>query len=149
VYALTQAPRLAARLPQLAGAFIPGSTPQDDATRLDQAQRSKLSSDSQKAYITAFYRNRMSLSEQNPDAADSWISSQVSRLAHQQTGLTAQGTSVAGASVLLCLCKRETVASSGGFAPPLPRRPADRTQSHPPRNWQSLTGCQPKHCKYC
>jgi ABC-type Fe3+ transport system substrate-binding protein len=65
---------------------------------LDQAQRSKLSSDSQKAYITAFYRNRMSLSEQNPDAADSWISSQVSRLAHQQTGLTAQGTSVAGAN---------------------------------------------------
>lgn len=98
VYALTQAPRIAARLPQLAGAFIPGSTPQDDATRLDQAQRSKLSSDSQKAYITAFYRNRMSLSEQNPDAADSWISSQASRLAHQQTGLTAQGTSVAGAN---------------------------------------------------
>lgn len=84
------------RFPHIAGAFIPGSTPQDDATRADQAQRSKLLSDGQKAYYSAFYNNRASLSEQNPDVPDSWISSQASRLSHQQTGMTAQGTSVAG-----------------------------------------------------
>ena len=98
VYMLTQTPKIASKLPQLAGAFIPGSTPQDDATRANQAQRSKLLSDGQKAYYSAFYRNRDSLSEQNPGAADSWISSQASRLSHQQTGMTAQGTSVAGAN---------------------------------------------------
>jgi hypothetical protein len=86
------------RSPILAGAFIPGSTPQDDATNLRMAEHSKLLNEGEKKYITGFYRNRMSLSGQYPSAASSWISDQARRLTQGQTGLTSAGTSVDGAN---------------------------------------------------
>ncbi|APC16287.1 phage tail protein [Pseudomonas frederiksbergensis] len=84
--------------PYIAGAFIPGSTPQGDDARLDQAQRSKLLNDDQRTYQSAFYSNRIALAGQNPDKPQDWLSTQAQRLAHQQTGLTASGNSVDGAN---------------------------------------------------
>lgn len=86
------------RTPTIAGVLIPGSTPQDDATRLSQVERSKTLNAGQKEYYGAFYRNRMTLSEQNPNEPENWISTQARRLAQQDTGLTAQGSTVAGAN---------------------------------------------------
>lgn len=84
--------------PYIAGALIPGSTPQDDKSREDLARRSKLLDGGQRAYQVAFYRNRGDLASQNPDASSDWLSDNARRLAQDQTGLTAAGTSVAGAN---------------------------------------------------
>lgn len=86
------------RSPILAGAFIPGSTPQDDATNLRMAEHSKLLNEGEKKYITGFYRNRMSLSGQYPSAPSSWVSEQARRLTQNETGLTSAGTPVEGAN---------------------------------------------------
>lgn len=82
------------RSPYIAGAFIPGSTPQGDDARLDQAQRSKLLNDDQRTYQTSFYRNRMALVDKNPNQSSDWLSSEAQRLAHHETGLTAAGLPV-------------------------------------------------------
>lgn len=84
--------------PYITGAFIPGSTPQDDEWRLEQAQRSNLLSDNQRTYQEAFYRNRMSLLNQNPNQTSDWASTQARRLAQQETGLTAAGGTVDSAN---------------------------------------------------
>ncbi len=78
--------------------YAPTASPQDDATRLSQAERSKMLNASQREYYGAFYRNRMTLKDQNPDATDNWVSAQARRLAQQDTGLTAQGSTVASAN---------------------------------------------------
>lgn len=86
------------RSPYIAGAFIPGSTPQNDDARLDQTQRSKLLNDDQRAYQTSFYRNRMALADKNPDQSSDWLSTEAQRLAHHETGLTAAGLPIDGAN---------------------------------------------------
>ncbi|KPA91399.1 Phage-related minor tail protein [Pseudomonas asplenii] len=86
-----------AALLALAGGVTSGSTENTDEGRLHAAENSKLLNDKQRAYQTAFYRNRIDLAKDNPDASDDWISSQAQRLAHDQTGLTASGGSVDGA----------------------------------------------------
>lgn len=73
-----------------------GSSESGDEARLRHAQGSKLLTDGQKAYQTAFYRNRMSLASGNPTQSDDWVSAQAQRLAVQQTGLTSNGMSAAG-----------------------------------------------------
>lgn len=73
-----------------------GSSQNSDEGRLRNAENSKLLNDEQRAYQTAFYRNRIDLAKDNPQAADDWVSSQAQRLAHEQTGLTSSGDSVEG-----------------------------------------------------
>lgn len=85
---------LASTATQVSGA----STTNTDEGRLDAALRSKLLSDDQRSYQSAFYRNRMDLAAQNPDQSQSWFSSQARRLAQQQTGLTAAGLPIDGAN---------------------------------------------------
>lgn len=78
---------------------IGGSTGQQtDQDRLAMVSRSKLLNDGQRTYQAAFYRNRISLLDQNPDQSSSWASGQARRLAQNETGLTAAGTSVIGAN---------------------------------------------------
>ncbi|MFW9266513.1 phage tail tape measure protein [Pseudomonas sp. NR3] len=78
---------------------LSGSTGQNtDEDRLAMVARNKLLDDGQRAYQSAFYSNRIALAGQNPGQSQDWLSSQAQRLAHQQTGLTASGTSVAGAN---------------------------------------------------
>ncbi|WP_338508476.1 phage tail tape measure protein [Pseudomonas poae] len=84
--------------PYIAGAFIPGSSPQGDDSRLDQAERSKLLNDDQRAYQTSFYRNRMALADKNPDQSSEWLSTEAQRLAHHETGLTAAGLPINSAN---------------------------------------------------
>lgn len=84
--------------PYIAGAFIQGSTPQGDDSRLDQAKRSKLLNDDQRAYQTSFYRNRLALADKNPGQSSDWLSSEAQRLAHHETGLTAAGLPIDGAN---------------------------------------------------
>ncbi len=69
-----------------------------DEDRLAMVSRSKLLNDGQRTYQDAFYRNRISLLDQNPDQSSSWASGQARRLAQNETGLTAAGTSVVGAN---------------------------------------------------
>lgn len=78
-------------------AGISGSTENTDEGRLQSAQNSKLDSPDQKTYKTSFYKNRIELAKSNPDATSDWLSSQAQQLAREQTGLTAAGTSAAGA----------------------------------------------------
>lgn len=80
----------------LSFAVLGGSSENSDEARLRHAQGSKLLTDGQKAYQTAFYRNRMSLASDNPTQSDDWVSKQAQRLAVQQTGLTSNGMSAAG-----------------------------------------------------
>ncbi|SEC23552.1 phage tail tape measure protein [Pseudomonas marginalis] len=69
-----------------------------DEDRLAMVSRNKLIDDGQRTYQTAFYRNRISLLEQNPGQSSNWASEQARRLAQNETGLTAAGGSVSGAS---------------------------------------------------
>jgi hypothetical protein len=78
-------------------AVTSGSSENTDEGRLRAAQNSKLDDDGQKAYKTSFYKNRIELAKSNPDASSDWLSSQAQQLARDQTGLTAAGTSAAGA----------------------------------------------------
>lgn len=78
-------------------ALTSGSSENTDEGRLNAAQKSKLLNDGQRTYQTAFYRNRIDLAKANPDASDAWVSEQAQRLAQEQTGLTAAGTSAQGA----------------------------------------------------
>lgn len=78
-------------------AGISGSTENTDEGRLRAAQNSKLDDAGQKAYKTSFYKNRIELAKNNPDASSDWLSSQAQQLAREQTGLTAAGTSATGA----------------------------------------------------
>ena len=78
-------------------AVTSGSSENTDEGRLRAAQNSKLDDDGQKAYKTSFYKNRIELAKNNPDASSDWLSSQAQQLARDQTGLTAAGTSAAGA----------------------------------------------------
>lgn len=73
-----------------------GSTENTDDARLRHAQASSLLTAGQKSYYTSFYRNRMSLAGANPTQSDDWVSQQAQRLAQQETGVTANGMSVAG-----------------------------------------------------
>lgn len=75
-----------------------GSSDNTDEARLRHAQGSKLLSDGQKSYYSAFYKNRMSLAGNNPTQSDDWVSQQAQRLAQQETGLTSNGMSAAGGS---------------------------------------------------
>lgn len=75
-----------------------GSSDNSDEARLRHAQGSKLLSDGQKSYYSAFYKNRMSLSGSNPTQSDDWVSQQAQRLAQQETGLTSNGMSAVGGS---------------------------------------------------
>jgi len=77
-------------------AVLGGSSDNSDEARLRHAQGSKLLTDGQKAYQTAFYSNRISLASDNPTQSDDWVSKQAQRLAVQQTGLTSNGMSAAG-----------------------------------------------------
>ncbi|KPA90602.1 Phage-related minor tail protein [Pseudomonas asplenii] len=79
---------------QLGGA----SATADDQGRLEMAQRSVLLDDGQRAYQTAFYRNRIDLADKNPKESSDWLSAQAQRLAQQQTGMTAAGLPVEGAN---------------------------------------------------
>lgn len=76
------------------GMFASGASENTDEGRLRAAENSPLLTADQRTYYSAFYRNRMDLAQANPDAADSWISSQSRNLTQQQTGLTAAGISV-------------------------------------------------------
>lgn len=78
-------------------AVTSGSTENTDEGRLQAAQNSKLDDPGQKAYKTSFYKNRIELAKTNPDATGDWLSSQAQQLTREQTGLTAAGTSAAGA----------------------------------------------------
>lgn len=78
-------------------AGISGSTENTDEGRLRIVQNSKLDNAGEKAYKTSFYKNRIELAKSNPDAPGDWLSSQAQSLTQQQTGLTAAGTSAAGA----------------------------------------------------
>lgn len=78
--------------------LLGGSSDNTDEARLRHAQGSKLLSDGQKSYYSAFYNNRMSLAGSNPTQSDDWVSQQAQRLAQQETGLTANGMSAAGGS---------------------------------------------------
>jgi TP901 family phage tail tape measure protein len=69
-----------------------------DEDRLAMVSRNKLIDDGQRTYQTAFYRNRISLLEQNPGQSSNWASEQARRLAQNETGLTAAGGSVSGAN---------------------------------------------------
>ncbi|EKT4504076.1 phage tail tape measure protein [Pseudomonas putida] len=80
----------------LSFAVLGGSSDNSDEARLRHAQGSKLFTDGQKAYQTAFYSNRISLASDNPTQSDGWVSQQAQRLAVQQTGLTSNGMSAAG-----------------------------------------------------
>lgn len=73
-----------------------GSSNNTDDARLRHAQASSLLTAGQKSYYSSFYRNRMSLAGANPTQSDDWVSQQAQRLAQQETGLTANGMSVAG-----------------------------------------------------
>ena len=64
---------------------------------MQAAQNSKLDSAGEKTYKTSFYKNRIELAKSNPDASSDWLSSQAQQLARGETGLTAAGTSAAGA----------------------------------------------------
>lgn len=78
---------------------IGGSTRQQtDEERLAMVPRDKLINDGQRNYQTAFYRNRIDLANQNPDATSNWLSEGARRLAQGQTGLTATGTPVSSAN---------------------------------------------------
>ncbi|MHB2082145.1 phage tail tape measure protein [Pseudomonas asiatica] len=77
-----------------AGALTSGSSANTDEGRLRAYENSPLLSTDQRTYYSAFYRNRMSLAQANPEAADSWVSSESRKLTQQQTGLTAAGISV-------------------------------------------------------
>jgi hypothetical protein len=78
---------------------IGGSTGQQtDEDRLAMVARDKLITGGQRTYQTAFYRNRLSLTAQNPDQPSSWVSEQARRLAQNETGLTATGTSMSSAN---------------------------------------------------
>lgn len=85
---------LAVGVSQISGATGRNS----DQDHLDQVARNKLLDASQREYQTAFYRNRISLAEQNPKHTQDWLSVQAQRLAHQQTGLTAAGISTGSAN---------------------------------------------------
>ena len=60
--------------------------------------RNKLLNSDEREYQTAFYQNRIDLAAQNPEQSQDWMSSQAQRLTHQQTGMTAAGTSLEGAN---------------------------------------------------
>lgn len=76
-----------------------GSTGQNsDADRLAMVSRNKSINDDQRTYQTSFYRNRMALAGQNPDQSSDWLSTEAQRLAHHETGLTAAGLPIDGAS---------------------------------------------------
>jgi hypothetical protein len=124
------------RFPQLAGAFIPGSTPQGDDSRLDQAQRSKLSNDDQRTYQTAFYRNRIALADKNPEQSQDWLSSEAQRLAHHETGLTASGLPIGGASSWAAGIADRAVSAGMATQAANARLQAMMTQSSP-ADWMS------------
>jgi hypothetical protein len=88
----------AGAISQLGGA----SGTQDDAERLAMLPRDKLLTDGQKTYQEAFYRNRIALADEAPEdlsygERQTWLNENAQRLAHQQTGLTSQGQSIADA----------------------------------------------------
>lgn len=92
------APWLAPLALGLSAAQMSGSTGQNtDEERLAMVPKNKLINEEQRTYQTAFYSNRIALAAQNPDQPQDWLSSQAQRLAHEQTGLTAAGTSATGA----------------------------------------------------
>jgi hypothetical protein len=74
------------------------SAQQSDEDRLAMVARNKLINGEQRTYQTAFYRNRIDLANQNPDASSDWLSQNAQRLTQGQTGLTAAGTSVSEAN---------------------------------------------------
>lgn len=69
-----------------------------DEDRLALAAKNKLLDDGQRTYQEAFYRNRISLLNQNPNQTSDWASTQARRLAQQDTGLTAAGGTVDSAN---------------------------------------------------
>lgn len=76
---------------------------QDDADRLAMVPRNKLLNDGEKTYQQAFYRSRIALADEAPEGLSYgerqiWLNDNAQRLAHQQTGLTSQGHSIADAS---------------------------------------------------
>lgn len=74
-----------------------GSSENTDEGRLHAAENSKLDDPGQKAYKTSFYKNRIELAKNNPQASSDWLSSEAQKLALAQTGVTPAGNSVAGA----------------------------------------------------
>ncbi|MQU41134.1 phage tail tape measure protein [Pseudomonas helleri] len=93
------APWLAPAALGLSALQIGGSTAQQtDQDRLAMVARDKLLNDGQRTYQTSYYRNRISLLDQNPNQSSSWASEQARRLAQNETGLTAAGSSVEGAN---------------------------------------------------
>lgn len=124
------------RSPYIAGAFIPGSTPQDDDSRLDQAQRNKLLNDDQRTYQTSFYRNRMALADKNPDQSSDWLSSEAQRLAHHETGLTASGLPIEGANSWAAGIAERAVNAGMATQAANARLQAMMTQSSP-TDWMS------------
>jgi len=92
-----------------------------DEGRLDAALRSKLLNDDQRTYQSAFYRNRIDLTGQNPDQSSDWLSSQAQRLAHQQTGLTASGLPIDGANQWASGIANRAVNAGAETAPAMAR----------------------------
>lgn len=110
------APWLAPAVLAVSAVQISGSTGQNsDEDRLAMLPRNKLINDQQRTYLDSFYRNRISLTEQNPGQSQDWLSSQARGLAQQQTGLTAAGTSAAGASAWAAQTAAKLTAA--GIAP--------------------------------
>ncbi len=91
---------------------IGGSTAQQtDQDRLAMVARDKLINEGQRTYQTSYYRNRISLLDQNPNQSSRWASEQARRLTQNETGMTAAGSSVEGANSWVASVAKRAVDS--------------------------------------
>lgn len=95
------APWLAPAALGLAVTQLGGASDMSDEGQLRNLSRNKLISEPQRQYLTAFYQSRLNLAGQVPEGLsygerENWLSSNATRLAQQETGLTYNGGSVAG-----------------------------------------------------
>jgi hypothetical protein len=107
-----------------------------DEDRLAMVSRNKLISDDQRTYQASFYRNRMALADQNPEQSQDWLSSQAQRLAHHETGLTASGMPIGGASSWAAGIADRAVSAGMATQAANARLQAMMTQSSP-ADWMS------------
>ncbi|WP_110972140.1 phage tail tape measure protein [Pseudomonas huaxiensis] len=77
---------------------ISGATDSSDETQLRHAENSKIHDANQRAWLTAYYRNRIELKKAYPEAEGSWITEQARTLAKQETGMTPSGVKLGVAS---------------------------------------------------
>lgn len=115
------APWLAPAALGLAATQLGGDSDMTDEGQLRSLSRNKLISEPQRQYLTAFYQNRMDLARQVPEGLsygerENWLSSNATRLAQQQTGLTYSGGSVASGNAWAAGLANRLLANA--FNPP-------------------------------